>query len=480
MNLRKSLPVSGFRKQWALLKPVLKSPFILISLIGISGVSHGVGDSGPGGITPSVTSTSSLTGANLQNLSGWQVNPGAGVFYFDKDQALEDSSFSFIGVEYLFKQSWSLELNYSQNATETDTARSADFDQYSLMTYYYFKNHTRWLPYASVGVGRAESEIEQISDTQVISKVKTEDNYVNAGIGSRYYFTDALSLRGDLRGFREDSESITATAVTLTLSYLFAGNARSKPHQPDLKFTRTVKDADQDGVNDVFDLCVDTPMNTIVNERGCAVISEIDEQKSAEPEGVLADADSDGVVDEKDICPETPAQAEVDPLGCMVQFESLDEEVAVVPVVEEEEEKLVGADKKPISTADLDKMLVQDEKVDVNLDVKFGNNTSYLDESYFPEIQRLAEFMLINKTAKVRIEGHSDNLGAAGYNQFLSQKRADRIKEILIERFQVPATQLTAVGFGEAKPLADNNTAEGRSKNRRVTAVVIAEQDAAQ
>ena len=71
-----------------------------------------------------------------------------------------------------------------------------------------------------------------------------------------------------------------------------------------------------------------------------------------------------------------------------------------------------------------------------------------------------------NPKVMVEISGHTDNSGQVDYNKILSQKRADAIKNFLIEH-GIDATRITAVGYGIENPIGDNNTAIGRRLNRR-------------
>jgi OOP family OmpA-OmpF porin len=69
---------------------------------------------------------------------------------------------------------------------------------------------------------------------------------------------------------------------------------------------------------------------------------------------------------------------------------------------------------------------------------------------------------------KVEVGGHTDSQGDSAFNMDLSQKRADAVAEALKKR-GIPADAITATGFGDSKPVADNDTDEGRAANRRVT-----------
>lgn len=85
---------------------------------------------------------------------------------------------------------------------------------------------------------------------------------------------------------------------------------------------------------------------------------------------------------------------------------------------------------------------------------------------------RVVEFVQRNPNARIRIEGHTDSTGSANLNQSLSQRRADAVRQALVEE-GVPASRMEAVGFGQDRPVADNRSEEGRSRNRRVEVVVL-------
>jgi len=75
----------------------------------------------------------------------------------------------------------------------------------------------------------------------------------------------------------------------------------------------------------------------------------------------------------------------------------------------------------------------------------------------------------------VVIEGHTDNVGSAAYNQKLSQRRADSVRKYLIDNYNIDPDRIDAMGYGEEKPIASNDTEAGRSQNRRIQAVLSAE-----
>jgi len=77
------------------------------------------------------------------------------------------------------------------------------------------------------------------------------------------------------------------------------------------------------------------------------------------------------------------------------------------------------------------------------------------------------------KNVYFEIEGHTDNLGAADFNEKLGLERADAVKRYLYEKHQIPLHKMNVISYGETKPVADNKTKEGRAQNRRVVIRVL-------
>lgn len=110
--------------------------------------------------------------------------------------------------------------------------------------------------------------------------------------------------------------------------------------------------------------------------------------------------------------------------------------------------------------------------VTIDLKVEFDTNKAVVKDKYSGEIKKVADFMKKYPNTTAVIEGHTDNVHTAEYNQKLSQARANSVKQYLIEKFGIKASRLSAVGHGLTKPVASNSTEEGRQKNRRVQAVI--------
>ncbi len=100
-------------------------------------------------------------------------------------------------------------------------------------------------------------------------------------------------------------------------------------------------------------------------------------------------------------------------------------------------------------------------------DITFETNSANLDSSFFSVLDSVATVLTEYKSTLVTVAGYTDSTGSAEYNQTLSEKRASTVALYLNGR-GIVKERLAAVGRGEAGPVADNGTAEGRARNRRV------------
>jgi outer membrane protein OmpA-like peptidoglycan-associated protein len=97
----------------------------------------------------------------------------------------------------------------------------------------------------------------------------------------------------------------------------------------------------------------------------------------------------------------------------------------------------------------------------------FITGSAKLSTKSFKALDEVARIMKDDQNLKLSIEGHTDNVGKADYNKTLSDNRANSVKEYLVKK-GVDESRLAAEGFGLERPVADNKTAAGRAKNRRV------------
>ncbi|NQD93564.1 OmpA family protein [Pseudomonas sp. CrR25] len=163
------------------------------------------------------------------------------------------------------------------------------------------------------------------------------------------------------------------------------------------------------------------------------------------------DEDGDGVFDRRDRCPGTPANTPVHHNGCPLK------EYASAPAPIEPEPY------EPVET------------VRVELDVKFDFDKSVVKEGSQADIKSLADFMKQYPQTTTTVEGHTDSVGSDAYNQGLSERRANAVRDVLVNQHGIESSRVSSVGFGESRPVADNTSDSGRAINRRVEAEVEAQ-----
>jgi outer membrane protein OmpA-like peptidoglycan-associated protein len=107
-------------------------------------------------------------------------------------------------------------------------------------------------------------------------------------------------------------------------------------------------------------------------------------------------------------------------------------------------------------------------------DVLFDTGSSALKPGAREMLAKISGIVLAHPGLNLQIEGHTDSVGSDDFNQQLSERRADTVRDFLAEQ-GVPGSAITATGFGKTQPAASNDTPEGRQRNRRVEIVVNGE-----
>lgn len=140
-------------------------------------------------------------------------------------------------------------------------------------------------------------------------------------------------------------------------------------------------------------------------------------------------------------------------------------EQQTVAVVETVQQPMPVAEPEPEPTA---------EPVRVELDVKFDFDRAQVRQDSMDDIKDLADFMKQYGQTSTVVEGHTDSVGTDAYNQRLSERRANAVRDVLVNQYGLEGSRVDAVGYGETRPVADNSTEQGRAINRRVEAEVEA------
>jgi len=209
-------------------------------------------------------------------------------------------------------------------------------------------------------------------------------------------------------------------------------------------------DGDGDGVADASDRCPDTPRGAVVDAAGCPTDSDGDrvydglDRCPDTPKGARVDAggcptdsDGDGVADGLDACPDTPRGTKVDGRGCTV----------------------APPKAPPVFQPGATSLVLKG--------VNFPSNQATLTPQSHAVLDEVARSLKDWPEVRVEVAGHTDSQNSEAYNQKLSERRAQAVMDYLVAR-GIDRSRLVAKGYGEAQPIADNRTADGRGANRRV------------
>lgn len=339
-------------------------------------------------------------------------------------------------------------------------------------------------------------------------RLQTIFNYTYNDIWDGYPFTDGIHKRRKLY----DSYMYHSVGVVFNLPYDFL-NYEKGP--------KKLKDSDNDGVPNKFDKCPKTPIGWIVDSVGCPLDSDgdgiFDHADSCRyTKGIpqfdgCPDTDGDGIPDKKDRCPEVAGLAEFqgcpdmdkdgipdiddrcpNEAGTAALKGCPDRDGDGVPDIDDKCPDVKGPiewEGCPDSDGDgipdhldrcpsvpgiaANKGCPEIKKQDIQKialaakGINFETGKTIITKDSYKNLDILVEMLTLYKEAFVDIEGHTDNVGKSEANKKLSQGRADAVKAYLVSK-GIDESRLTAIGYGDEKPVADNKTAAGKAKNRRV------------
>ncbi len=360
----------------------------------------------------------------------YEFGVGLGMTSIDNEDGLnlEDATFglSFQMNGYGIKPRFDLEYT-SLDDSFLDKIKDGRKDVDSLLrlsanAVYEYDNNMYLFPYFLAGIG-----YERVGNG---AKGFDSNPFFQAGIGAKYEVTPSFNLKLEAKALQiigGDKEEDNEAIVMLGFGIPFGAYKQPTPPAP------VFKDSDNDGVMDRFDKCPGTPEGVKVDGSGCPlpeaqVIEKIVnvptnfDNNECPVKTDLPDLDRDGIEDSLDQCPATPCDFSVDSKGCPVK--------AV-------------------------------------LRIHFETDKARITDFSRPKVEKFAQFLLDNKGSLVHISGHTDWRGSDEYNMLLSKRRAESVRNALIE-YGVSESRLSSEGKGEREPMATNKTQEGMALNRRI------------
>lgn len=356
-----------------------------------------------------ITASSFSTLALAQQQAGFTITPSIGYYNMDSDRDTKDDEAYSLGLGYQFDNPWAVEFVYlNADSQLSNSSTDIDVDQYRLDALYHLPTNHSLNLTPYLAAGVGTADF---------SNPSTNNAQFNAGGGVKYALNDNLALRADFRLLNdvEDDHIDHMTSVGLQMTF---GHSTPKA----------------------------TPVTAVEEE-------PVVEETTNEP------------VEEITPEPEIVAETAVEPEP-ITEPEPTEEITPAEPILEE---PIYPEGEEP---SILEQVAVVEAQPPVTLNVQFGNNKTTVEQAFYPEIEKLATYLNENPNTTVVIEGHTDDSGAASYNQTVSEKRAQAIADVLINIFEISEKRVSAIGYGEEKPLFSNDTAQHRQANRRVTAVI--------
>ncbi|MFN8437306.1 MAG: DUF6089 family protein [Cytophagales bacterium] len=463
-------------------------------------------------------------GNGFFKLSQNDVSAGAWAYRYLNPSFDAGLSLNFGGINYKHIGSDSLAVSSGKIDISDREFRGSLLDyslglKYKFNNGYILKENATLAPFLGIGVGGVNTF--NIRSTSKNGSYVDEKNLfslnIPATVGLKLQLEERVALVGQLtynylltdklEAIESDKYGKNDKYLQYNLGFIFA---LGKP-----------KDTDGDGVPDKLDKCPDTRAGVKVTLEGCDLdtdgdgVSDADDKCPTE-KGIAKfegcpDSDNDGVKDSEDKCPTVAGVAAFagcpDTDGDGIQ-DSEDKCPTVAGIatfggcpdtdgdgIQDSEDKcpsvagvaaLAGcpdADGDGVTDAE-DKCpsvagiaansgcpeIKQEVLQRASLAAKgifFQTGSDVIKKESIDDLDNLVKLMTAEPLVKAEVQGHTDNVGDAAKNKALSQKRADAVAKYLVSK-GVDASRLTSVGYGSEMPIADNKTAAGKSKNRRV------------
>lgn len=400
---------------------------------------------------------------------GWYIGGDAVFTDEDEDRVTDDGIGLQLRAGKRLTESFDVEALLGFTSLDGYSDSTSSFPDQSLLDLSvnllaYPNRDMRVAPYFLVGVGYLGTEYKP-GDSE--SEVST-----SIGAGFKWKLGESnYSIRGEYRmRSASGTQAINGRSGTLTDNLFSVGVIYDFGGTPTYSED---DDTDGDGVLDIWDDCPDTEPGVEVSSRGCPlrdlrqdadgdrVPDDIDECPNTptgqvvDARGCSLDSDGDGVVTGRDRCPASRPGAQVDSFGC----ERDNDQDGVVDHLDD------CLNTRPGVRVDIKGCEITDiiELPGVN----FQTGSDRVVDGVEDILKSVAETLNKYPELEIEVAGHTDSVGLGDANYGLSERRAVTVRDILI-KYGVEEFRIRATGYGESQPIDDNNTAEGRARNRRV------------
>jgi OmpA-OmpF porin, OOP family len=315
-----------------------------------------------------------------------------------------------------------------------------------------------------------------------VSADSMSEGMLNVGVGFNAWFNESIGLNfqtGTIKGFSDQIRAHYQSSLGVVIR--FGGKDTDGdgiydkydecPEVAGLKEFNGCPDSDGDGIKDSDDACPNeaglASMNGCPDTDGDGVADKDDmcpNEKGTKANKGCPDTDGDGVVDKDDKCPKVAGP--VANAGCPWPDTDGD------GVLDKDDKcpKEVG----PASNGGCPDVISKESEEALSMLPKFilfNTGKSTFKSGVTDNLDMIFDVMDKNQKANFLIEGHTDSTGSDALNEKLSNSRAMAVMNYLVKK-GVDKARIEAKGFGESQPIAPNNTAEGRSQNRRVVVKV--------
>lgn len=381
--------------------------------------------------------------------------PYVGGYTFQGNQHLETAPVFGFRLGYNITENWALEgvIDYLKTeGTSGSGIGNVESMRYGADVLYNFMPKNSFVPYLAAGVGGTQFTAGPFEKNQ-----RFIGNY---GGGVKWFMTENVALRGDVRGLNYEYADRWKTNVEYTLGLHIAVGAPKPVPAPVVAPAPVVEAAAPKAAPVVIaPPPPPAPTSTLsaepaslvkgktttltwssTNTTGCEIQPGV---------GPVASSGSRVV---------TPAADTSYTLVCKGEGGSTTSAAGVQVT-----EPVIEASAKKASAVEAGKRLT--------LKVHFDTGKSVIKKQYYDELKEVGDGLNEHKELRGVIEGHTDNVGSDKSNLVLSQRRAKAVRDYIVKNFKVDGKRLAAKGYGESNPVADNTTAEGRALNRRIEAV---------